>query len=276
MTQAESNTRLFEPYLTRWHLVPDGHPVVTSNSHLLPTRGRGQPLMLKLTSEQESRGSILMQWWRGRGAARVIARDHGAALLLERAQGTRSLSEMSRSGQDDEACRVLCAVAKTLHAPRQRPIPCLLPLDRQFSSLEAAADGGILCRCAATARQLLAQPRQIGLLHGDIHHDNVLDFGSRGWLAIDPKGLLGERTFDYANIFTNPDLSDPTRPVATRQGRLATRLDIVAGAAGLERRRLLQWVLAWAGLSAAWIIEAGDSADVSIAMAQLAAAELDR
>ena len=103
-----------------------------------------------------------------------------------------------------------------------------------------------------------------------------LDFGSRGWLAIDPKGLLGERTFDYANIFTNPDLSDPTRPVATRQGRLATRLDIVAGAAGLERRRLLQWVLAWAGLSAAWIIEAGDSADVSIAMAQLAAAELDR
>jgi streptomycin 6-kinase len=51
---------------------------------------------------------------------------------------------------------------------------------------------------------LLAEPREVGVLHGDLHHGNVLDFGVRGWLAIDPKGLLGERGFDFANIFTNP------------------------------------------------------------------------
>lgn len=39
-------------------------------------------------------------------------------------------------------------------------------------------------------------------------------FGERGWLAIDPKRLLGERSFDFANIFTNPDLTDLAQPVA--------------------------------------------------------------
>ena len=46
------------------------------------------------------------------------------------------------------------------------------------------------------------------MLHGDLHHANVLDLGSSSWLAIDPKGLKGEQGFDYANIFTSPDLGN--------------------------------------------------------------------
>ena len=92
------------------------------------------------------------------------------------------------------------------------------------------------------------------VLHGDIHHGNILDFGPRGWLAIDPKGLTGERAFDYANIFCNPDLETATSP-----GRLARRAEVVAEAAALNRGRLLQWIVAWAGLSAAFSIEDGAS-----------------
>ena len=62
-------------------------------------------------------------------------------------------------------------------------------------------------------------------------------------------GRIGERGFDFANIFTNPDLSDPSRPVATQPGRFHRRLGVVSDAAGMERRRLLQWILAWTGLS---------------------------
>jgi streptomycin 6-kinase len=65
------------------------------------------------------------------------------------------------------------------------------------------------------ADKLLDDPRDIVALHGDIHHGNILDFGERGWLAIDPKGLIGERGFDYANNFCNPDAA-----IATRPGRL--------------------------------------------------------
>lgn len=124
---------------------------------------------------------------------------------------------------------------------------------------------------------LLADPRDRMVLHGDLHHDNVLDFGPRGWCAIDPHGLIGERGFDFANIFTNPDLSDPSRPVATEPGRFARRLDVVAEAAELDRQRLLQWILAWTGLSSAWFLEDSDPlARIDLQIAELAAAELDR
>jgi streptomycin 6-kinase len=43
----------------------------------------------------------------------------------------------------------------------------------------------------------------------------------------------------------------------------------------MERRRLLQWILAWTGLSAAWFLEDGDPlAEVDLRIAELAAAEL--
>ena len=85
-----------------------------------------------------------------------------------------------------------------------------------------------------------------------------------------------ERGFDCANLFCNPDLSDPVPPVATLPHVFQSRMARVADGAALERGRLLQWVLAWAGLSAAWIIESGEAPAVSLAVAQLAAAELDR
>lgn len=269
---------MFSPYLSRWDLVPDGDPIVTPMGRLLPVRRGGEPAMLKLTLDEDERfGGLLMEWWDGGGAARVLARDD-AAILLERAQGAASLAEMARTGRDDEASRVLCAVAARLHAPRPGPPPELVTLDRWFRDLEpaAAAHGGILVRSAQAARTLLADPREVVPLHGDLHHDNVLDFGERGWLAIDPKRLIGERGFDYANIFTNPDLADPTRPVSTLPGRFARRLEVVTQAAGLERRRLLQWILAWTGLSAAWYLGDGDPAKVDLAIAHMAAAELDR
>jgi streptomycin 6-kinase len=270
---------MFDAHLSRWGLVPDGGPIATPTGRLLPVRRGGEPAMLKLALEEEERfGGALMEWWDGDGAARVLARD-GDALLLERAEGTASLSEMARTGRDDEACRILCAVAARLHAPRPKPFPDLVPLPRWFRDLEpaAAAHGGILLRCAEAARALLAEPREAVALHGDLHHDNVLDFGARrGWLAIDPKRLLGERGFDFANIFTNPDLADPTRPVATEPGRFARRVALVADVARLERERLLRWVLAWTGLSAAWFLGDGASPAIDLRIAELAAAELDR
>jgi streptomycin 6-kinase len=155
-----------------------------------------------------------MAWWDGNGAAKVLAR-HGEALLLERATGARSLTEMVATGRDDEASRILCEV----------------------------------------------------VLHGDIHHGNVLDGGDRGWLAIDPKGLLGERTFDFVNILRNPDAAAALAP-----GRFDRQVEVLAAAASVERRRLLDWTLAFAGLSAAWHLAAGTPADLDFAVAALAAA----
>ena len=105
-------------WLDRWGLVPDGAPFLTAVARLLPVRRDGRPAMLKLSAaEEEPAANALMAWWDGDGAARVLARD-GGAVLLERANGTGSLAAMARGGRDDAACRILCAVAARLHAPR--------------------------------------------------------------------------------------------------------------------------------------------------------------
>lgn len=265
----------FDGPLRRWHLTPDGPAIHTHSSDLLPVRCAGAPAMLKLPREaEERRGSRLMPWWDGDGAAHILAHDEATGvLLLERVCGPRSLAQMVRAGGDDEASRILCGVAARLHAPRTKPLPELVPLRTWFRALEAASrqGGGVLVESALTARHLLDTPQEVRPLHGDIHHGNVLHSRERGWLAIDPKGLIGERGFDYANIFCNPNIKTATRP-----GRLARQSHVVAEAAGLDRTRLLQWVLAYAGLSAAWHLEDGEEEQArrTLAIASLAAIEL--
>ncbi len=267
-----AQTRAVEDICGRWELSSDGDPFVSLAGVLAPVAYRGQPAMLKIAhGEEEQRGAHVMVWWAGNGAARVLAHE-GDALLLERAAGTTSLAAMVRDGRDDEASRILCAAAARLHAPRIAPLPeTLVPLWQWFAALHPAAEtrGGVFRKSAAAARQLLAEPREIVVLHGDLHHGNVLDFGPRDWLAIDPKGLVGERGFEFANIFCNPDAE-----IATAPGRLERQATVVAEAAGLDRQRVLLWVLAYAGLSAAWSIEDGDDPALALAVAARAAWEI--
>lgn len=264
----------FDPWLQRWELKPDGAPILTPGSCLLPVRRGDVPAMLKIAVDIEEKfGNLLMNWWNGDGAARVYE-HHGDALLLERAMGQRSLMRMALNGQDDEASRILCTALAHLHAPRPTPPPPLVPLAPWFASLRLAAEqqGGLYTLSLTTAEALLAEPQDVVVLHGDMHHDNVLDFGPRGWLAIDPKRVIGERGFDYANLICNPEL-----PTAADPQRFQRQIEVVAEAGGLERRRLLQWVLAFAGLSAAWFFEDGEStaAQGQLQVAKLAASRLN-
>ncbi|VVP44807.1 hypothetical protein PS896_05043 [Pseudomonas fluorescens] len=265
---------IFEAWLTRWSLVTDGAPIITPGSRLLPVRLGATPAMLKVAMDNdEKHGNRLMTWWDGDGAAQVLA-HHEDGLLMERAMGRRSLMHMAMHGEDDEASRILCSALARLHAPRPMRPPPLVELGPWFASLRIAAvqHGGLYDLSLQTAEALFAAPQDVVVLHGDMHHDNVLDFESRGWLAIDPKRVRGERGFDYANLICNPDL-----PTATDPQRFRRQLEVIAEAAGLDRRRLLQWVLAFAGLSAAWFLEddALEQASGQLKVAQIAASMLD-
>lgn len=267
-------------WLNRWDLIPDGKLLLTHTSQLLPVRTatQGTRCMLKVTKDtDEQTGNALMTWWDGNGAAQVIAHEN-EAILLTRATGSASLATMSRMGQDSEACRILCATANRLHSPSTRPLPRLTSLHEWFSSLKPAAMkyGGILTYCADVSEELLSSPRDIVVLHGDLHHGNVLDFEKYGWLAIDPKGLIGERGFDFANIFTNPDLDNPIPRVATIPEIFKQRLRIVTETARLDRERLLNWIIAWCGLSTIWSLESNEASSIALEVAALAIDELDK
>lgn len=262
----------FQTWIDRWGLTPDGEPFTSLGGRLLPVRQDGVAAMLKVShAPEEIAGGVLMSWWDGQGAAPVLAHE-GEALLMVRAMGTGSLADMARNGRDDEASRIICAALDGLHAPRPGRLPSSLnPLPDWFRQLEPAANrhGGVLAKSCAMSKQLLADPREVCVLHGDAHHGNFLDFGELGWLAIDPKGLIGDRGYDYANLLCNPDLETAVAP-----GRIARQVRMVAQAADLEPLRILQWLLAYAGLSASWTLSDGNNPAGALQIAEMAAAEL--
>ena len=253
---------MFEEYLRCWNLGPDGEPLRTPNSDLLPVTRDGAPAMLKLARQaEEKRGNALMNWWDGRGSA----------LLMARAQGDRSLTRMALAGDDDAATRILCRVATRLHACSGKPPFELVPLAEWFAPLTAGGGHGsaIIDLAAASAHELLDSQSELTVLHGDVHHANVLDFGDGEWLAIDPKGLFGERAFDFVNMLRNPDPEHAYEP-----GRVACQASLIAVEARLDHKRLLRWLLAFSGLSAIWSLEDGDEPEPDIRMAGIAAAQL--
>jgi|SRR5471030_95286 len=253
--------------LIQWNATPQGSYWVTPSSLLQPVVCQGQQAMIKISRTlNEQRGAALMVWWQGHGAAHVLAQK-GDAMLLERITGERSLTDMANAGLDDEVSTLFCSVASRLHTPRPTPLPALISLAEAFSSLQrAAAERQEIYKDAwGVAGALFNSPQDIHVLHGDLHHENILDGGVRGWLAIDPKGYQGERTFDFANLFCNPR----PRPVGSHE-RMDRQVALVCEAAALDSQRLLAWIFSWASLSSAWFLEDGESADIPLHVAQQA------
>lgn len=269
----------YDFYLDLWRLRPDGDGFSTHSSHLMPVRDSdGRAAMLKLPFEKfEQAGSVLMRYWDGEGAARILG-QHDSALLLERPEGPlRPLSQLVREGRDDEATRIACDVIAALHRPRSTALfaaarPQLIELEPWFADLAHGPSkyGEPFGRSLSIAKELLAAQTEIVPLHGDVHHDNIIDFGMRGWLAIDPKPLIGDRAFDYANLFCNPDLESATDPKLFK-----ARLERVCAQSGIERQRMLRWLVAWTGLSAVWFLDDNQTAEIDMGVIKLALAELD-
>jgi streptomycin 6-kinase len=254
------------PLLERWRLDPDGPAVRTASSVIAPVRRDGARLMLKVPLvEEERRGGRLMAAWAGRGAAPVLASDADGTVLMARAGDPGILvREASADGpdayaRDDRATRILARAAARLHRVPLEPrvVAEAVPLEVWFRELVAPERPlpRSLDRGAAVARELLAGSGTTAVLHGDVHHGNVLRFGGSGiggddgdaWRAIDPKALVGDPGFDTANVLANP-----TPAIALRPGRLARRARVVAEETGADLDAVLAWAEAWCALSAAW------------------------
>jgi streptomycin 6-kinase len=257
-------------YLSVWHLEPDGATRETPSSFLLPVKFAGMPAMLKVfkPGSDEQNAGPLLQYFDGNGAVRLFASEAGA-LLLERIDGP-SLMGMALTGGDLRAAGILAKTVAGLHAARERRLPDeLTPLREWFLSLfEHGSVMPLLGRCASVARELLDSEHDIVPLHGDLHHDNVLDGGARGYLAIDPKALIGERSYEIANLLGNPW---PHGEIVHRTDRMRRLSQLYAARLGLDPQRVLAFAFAHAGLAASWDIEDGNDPTFRLRCAEVLA-----
>ncbi len=205
-------------------------------------------LLSPLGEKDEAGGAIALQYFAGRGAVRLLEKDDHAQ-LMHYADG-RFLKEL----KDAAATEIACEVIALLHG-RQEPLPVSLPsMQANFRALLAHEGCSMLAEGARLARQLLASEREIVVLHGDLHHKNILACSTNGWLAIDPKGLIGERSYDFANLFYNPDDHPELLESLPRIQELAGKFSRFFQ---IEQKRILEFAFAYGCLSSAWALEDG-------------------
>lgn len=258
-----NDTDRLNHYLAAWQLAHPQLLAQTRTSQIYTVSQGSATVVLKVlapTETDEQRGALALHHFGGCGAVRLLRYGQGAQ-LLEYADGDELVTLVAR-GEDEQATHIISQVLAQLHSsPPVVPPAGLVALEHWFGALfaQAAADEqagsvSIYRRSAALARQLLAEPRDIRVLHGDIHHYNIRQ-SARGWLAFDPKGLLGERTYDCANTLCNPVMPE----LVHNERRLLTTAAILADRLGLDQWRILAFTYAYACLNASWWLALGDS-----------------
>ena len=197
----------------------------------------------------------------GRGTVRLLD-DAGGVLRLERLEPGTSLVPLVLDGGDDGASRILADVIHRM-APRQSgAFPTVHDWAFAFDLYLATTDRSIPRPLVMAAQQtylrLCASQTAPRLLHGDLHHGNVLYDARRGWLAIDPKGVIGEREYEIGAALRNPyECAD----LVTQPATITRRASLFAHLLGLDVDRILAWGFAQAVLAAVWEFEDGIAVD---------------
>lgn len=248
---------LVDELLERWNCTPTGPTMHGQVGIILPVRrGDLPPAALKISYPHP--GNVhepdAFAIWAGRGAVRLHERDDARfAMLLERAKpGT-----LADVADVDEAVNIAGRLAGRLAVPAPPGLPRLRDdaegwaqdLVEDSAALADPLPRRVLDAAVATLREL--GPEQADtLVHGDLHYTNVLPGEREPWLAVDPKGYVGDPAYDAFTLLRGrcEELLAAPDP---RSG-LLRRLGIFADAAGVDRDRARRWAQARAVTAALW------------------------
>lgn len=231
-----------------------------SFNYVLPVLGsKGEEWVLKVSvpHDEFSREIDALKHFNGRGSVRLIAAnsEEGWMLMERLLPGTRLVDVLD----EQQAIPIAVSVMQHLWAPVTEP-QLFIPLEEWLRSLEKLNTQESLQQLVkkkvrdfviSRAKELLSNQGEPVLLHGDLHHYNILQHQSK-WLAIDPKGIIGEREFEIGAFLRNPfcvveDLLE------TKE--LARNLDWVIDLTAFNRERVLSWCIIQAILCVCWYVE---------------------
>ncbi len=249
--------------------------VSTKTSVLVYGKRAARPVVLKVVKEQgdEWRCGEIAAKFGGRGVVEVLEHMPGVA-LLERLDPGEPLAALTLNGRDDEATDIIAMMLGRM-SPQDPPewCPTVESWGEGFARYVASGNERVPRALVESAqrifRDLARTQRNPALLHGDLHHYNVLSDRARGWCAIDPKGVVGELEYEIGAVLRNP--IDRPELFATLEV-VERRLDQFGLVLGIDVGRARAWAFAQAVLSAIWSIEDDASGGEAEAALELAGA----
>ena len=252
----------------RWGLMIRPSPFTLSYNYVAPaTLADGTEIVLKVgvPNRELTTEIAALRLYDGRGCVHLLDADlEAGVLLLERLSPGEMLTIVT---DDDEATRLAALAMQTLWRPlpAAHNFPSVADWAAGLAELREAFGGGtgpfdrkLVDTAVSLFTDLLTASGEPVLLHGDLHHYNILS-ADDGWRVIDPKGVAGEPAYEVGALLRNP-FTLFAEPDVKRM--TARRLDILVETLDMDRERLRQWSLAQAVLSAWWSYEdGGDPAD---------------
>jgi streptomycin 6-kinase len=256
--------KLIDEAAGRWQLKNLQPAEQLSYNYLVYARRDRAEVVLKLgVPDRELTSEIhALRHYAGRGAVKLLDSDSGRGmLLLERLQpGT----PLSTSVEDAEATQIAAEVMLELlrPAPHDGDLIRLADWFQGLKRFRAQHNGGsgpldpaLFKQAEEVAAEIMQEEYRPTLLHGDLHHSNILSSGGR-WAAIDPKGVVGPAAYEVGPLLMNPPGKLSRRADASEI--MERRIAILAEVLGIERNRIRRYGIAHTVLSAVWSVEEGE------------------
>ncbi len=186
------------------------------------------------------------------GAIDVLASD-SSMILMELANPGVSLKEFF-PGNDEKASNILCSVIKKLHSaelPKEHAFQHVSELLKAFDD-NSTIPKQVLNKARFLRDNLLDSCKQEVLLHGDLHHDNIIK-NNDAWVAIDPKGFVGDPAFELAAYLSNPipvllEQDSPREIIRKRIYFFSKQLE-------LSEKRIKDWLYVKSALCWVWSLQ---------------------
>ena len=246
-----------------WSLTFSGPPLPPSYHILIPCQTpQGQDAILKLGVPNRELCTEIeaLRFYNGMGAVQLLTADKKrGGLLLEAIKPGTALIRINENQHAAQAAADLCEkIWQT--PPLDHPFPTVEDWGKGFHRLRKSFQGStgpfpvrLVDKAEKTFDDLLSSMGEPVLLHGDLHHRNILQAQREPWLVIDPKGVVGEPAYEIGAFLRNPI---PRIFQTTDFQALTTqRLEIFSERLSLDPFRMLEWGFAQTVLSAWWSYE---------------------
>ncbi len=267
---------IIKEYEEKWS-IKVGAPFNLSYNYVAPakkTDGKNVVIKIGFPKDREFQTEInALEVFDGQGAEQLLKEDKDKSIILiEKVTPGIPLSSLE---DDEKATRILAKVMKELW----KPLPSnntFIPLHEWIRAIPAylnhhGTDGPLPTRLVEKANELfaelLATSTESVLVHGDLHHDNVLSSDRSGWLAIDPKGIAAEPCYETAAMIRNPYEKMKNR--TDLKQILQKRILILSDELNLDPERILKYCFAQTVLSSVWNHEEAKGAEHAIAIAEV-------
>lgn len=234
-------------------------PYALSYNFVAPARcwdGTMKVLKLVVPGNNELKNEITaLQLFNGNGMVRLLEFNlEKGIILLDHLSSGRQLATI----EDDETSTILATeVMKQLWVPinSEVPLPSIVERKEQLYKIRNTHQEGIgpltvpmLVEAEHLMAELMSTMKGSYLLHGDLHHYNIL-LNGEAWMAIDPKGLIGEREYDVTQFLLNK------LPKKGKISFLNQRVNILEDKLQLSKPRIFGWGFCHSILSLYWNIE---------------------